>query len=182
MSPNNIDRKDVSLDIILVDALSMTPYVTAIPSRVGKILNRASTYQAKTSYEVVDLSWATQCIINRTLLRPDSHERYQISTTDKNKVIGKDGVVDIYSIKVNAARIEVGDSVTFGKDPSILFHGRVMSIKHNTRTRKNMVEVKILVSLRILDLFLHFKCNVVTFTCLTQSFLCFHRNCTRVSN
>ncbi len=124
----------------------MPPYVTAIPPRVGKTLNRASAYQEKTSFKVVDLSWATQCIIQRTLLRPDSHERYQISMADKNKAIGKDGVVDIYSIKVNSARIEVGDSVTFGKNPSILFHGRVMSIKHNTVTRKNLVEVKILVS------------------------------------
>ena len=52
--------------------------------------------------------------------------------------------MEIYSLKVDKARYEVGDSVTFGKKSSKLSHGRIVSIKHNTRSKKNAVVVKIL--------------------------------------
>lgn len=142
---NNIDRKDIKLDIILVDSVNMPPHITAQPPRVGKILNRVATYQA--NGVVVDLSWATQCIVQRTLLQTDDDRRYRVDLSKGNSP-NKGNSQNIYSIKVKQfnglTRYEVGDSIQFakrGREPS---QGRIVSITHNRLTKKNSVEVKVM--------------------------------------
>ena len=151
---SEIDRKDTKLDIIMVDSMCMPPHATAIAPRVSKILNRASSCQPKAV--IVDLSWATQCIVQRRLLETDDDRRYRVdmSASDSRN---KNGIVDIYCIKVKQfngmTRYEVGDSVNFGKSDAKLSHGRIIAIKHNSKLRKNTVQVKILE--------LHNKCELM---------------------
>ena len=145
VNANDIETKDTKLDIVLVDPLTMPPHVTAIPSKVGKILNKVSSYQPNAA--VVDLSWVTQCIVQRTRVPIIDGERYKIDMS-KSKSPNKDAVVEVYSIKVKQfnglTRYEVGDSVNFGKRGADLSHGRITSIKHRRKTRTNTVELKVL--------------------------------------
>lgn len=134
------------MDIILVDSLCMPPHVTATPSRLTKILNKALSLHP--NLVVVDLSWATQCIVQRKLLQTDDDKRYRVDMSQsKNNSPKKSAIIDIFSIKVKQfnglTRYEVGDSVNFGKRGAESY-GRITSIKHNRKTRKNTVEVKVL--------------------------------------
>lgn len=142
---SNIDRKDIKVDIILVDSVNMPPHVTAQPPRVGKILNKVASYQPNAI--VVDLSWATQCIVQRTLLQTDDDRRYRVDLSKGNSP-NKGRIQDIYSIKVKQfnglTRYEVGDSIQFAKRGGEPSQGRIVSITHNRLTKKNSVEVKVM--------------------------------------
>jgi len=140
-----IDRKDIKLDIVLVDSVNMPPHVTAIPSRVGKTLNRVRSYQPNAV--VVDLSWATQCIVQRTLLETDDDRRYRVDMSKGNSPNKRKNQL-ISSIKVKQynglTRYEVGDSIQFSKRGGEPSQGRIISITHNKATKKNNVEIKVM--------------------------------------
>lgn len=146
MSHNDIGKKGIKVDTIIVDSVTMPPLVTAVPLRVGKVLSKVASYQPNAI--IVDLSWATQCIIQRKLLQTDEDRRYRVNMS-KNKSPYREHVVNVYSIKVNQfnglTRYEVGDTVNFArKNGDELSQGRITAIKYNTKTRTNAVEVKVL--------------------------------------
>ena len=137
--------------MVLVDSLLMPPHVTAVHSRLGKILNKIASNQPNAL--ILDLSWATQCIIQRKLLGTDEDKRYRVDLSQRtNFSSNKSPVVDISSIKVqqfdNLTRYEVGDSVNFGSSRhgsgNSTSHGRIISIKYNQKTRKTTVALKVL--------------------------------------
>jgi len=136
------DPTKVKLDMVIVDSLSLPPHVTAVPATVAKILRNVNNSNTRTT-PVIDLSWATQCIIQRSRISMD-HERYR----PKIGSIGRDKIVQLFSIKVKSAdsmvRYEVGDPVIFGKKHLNTSIGRIMGISHDRTTKKNCVEIKVL--------------------------------------
>lgn len=146
VSHNDIGKKGVKLDKIIVDSVNMPPHVTAVPLRVGKVLSKAASYQPNAV--IVDLSWATQCIVQRTLLQTDEDRRYRVDMSKSKSPAHRRHIVDVYSIKVNQfnglTRYEVGDTVNFARNGDELSQGRIIAIKCNTKTRRNTVEVKVL--------------------------------------
>eukprot|EP00557_Chaetoceros_sp_GSL56_P002243 CAMPEP_0176502384 /NCGR_PEP_ID=MMETSP0200_2-20121128/14720_1 /TAXON_ID=947934 /ORGANISM="Chaetoceros sp., Strain GSL56" /LENGTH=1764 /DNA_ID=CAMNT_0017901443 /DNA_START=340 /DNA_END=5631 /DNA_ORIENTATION=- len=145
VSHNDIGKKGIKLDTIIVDSVNMPPHVTAVPLRVGKVLSKAASYQPNAV--IVDLSWANQCIVQRKILQTDDDRRYRVDMS-KGKSPYREQVVDVYSIKVNQfnglTRYEVGDTVNFARNGDELSQGRITAIKFNTKTRTNTVEVKVL--------------------------------------
>ncbi len=150
LNSSDMDKKGKGLhhvDIILVDSLQMPPHVTAVPPRLGKVLNKAASHQPHAI--VVDLSWATQCLVRRQLLETDDDKRFRVdlSSQNRSKTPNKHRIVEIFSIKVkqydSLTRYEVGDSVKFGRAGNEAC-GRITSISYHTKTRKTTVTLKVL--------------------------------------
>jgi len=116
------EEKDIRFDLALVDALSLPPHVTAKPPRVAKLLNFVARKNAGVPncehIPVLDLCWATQCVVQRKKVDFYSNERYRLQSSNAGKEIDN-GVLKLFSIKVkrikNQTRYEVGDSIFFKK-------------------------------------------------------------------
>lgn len=150
VNSKHVDRKDVTLDIALVDPVCFPPQSTAVPSKVSSTLNKIKNCQQNT--KVLDLAWVTSSLVLRHPV--DISDRYLIewagrgtSVSSPNESRGSN-TKQLYSIKVNRfnkgyARYEVGDSVMFGK-PKQISYGRIESIYNDRIKRKNFVTVQIL--------------------------------------
>ena len=107
--------------------------------RIAKVLNKVTLAE---NGQILDLSWATQCIVRKK--RIAIADKFRIQNGNKTC----DRFIDIFSIKVaqfgNLTRYEVGDSIKFGKKKSSLSYGRITAIQFDTRRRKKMIEVRIL--------------------------------------
>lgn len=149
----NLQKFDaLKIDMVLVDSICLPPHVTAVPARPAKFLNcitrlnkeRAATEDA---IPIVDLSWVSQCIVRRTRVSIDSNGRYRpiVDSSTRSTV---DKKIVLFSIKVKSptglVRYEVGDSINFGTNKAKSSTGRIMSIYHDARTKKNVIEVKVL--------------------------------------
>ena len=140
-----IDKKKDKIDIVLADSLSLPPHVTAVAPKIAKVLNKISIANKNTP--IIDLSWATQCIVRKD--RVSISERYVLEI-DNSLSSTSERVVDIYSTKVQQfaglTRYEVGDSIKFGKKKNSLSNGRITAIRFDKRSKKKTVEVKVLES------------------------------------
>jgi hypothetical protein len=150
VNSKHVDRKDVNLDIALVDPVCFPPQSTAVPSRVSSTLNKIKNCQQ--NIKVLDLAWVTNSLVLRQPV--EISDRYLIEWAGRGTNVSSPNDTrgsnhkEIYSIKVNRfnkgyARYEVGDSVMFGK-PDRLSYGRIASIYNDRIKRKNFVKIKIL--------------------------------------
>lgn len=132
------------IDLVIADSLSLPPHVTAIASKVSKILNKISS--TNPDAPIVDLSWATQCIVNKK--RIDIGHRY-ILHKNAHVTSDSDREVNIYAIKVKQSdslltRYEVGDTVSFGRKKAKKSYGRIKSMCIDKLTKKKKVKVEVM--------------------------------------
>lgn len=150
VNSKHVDRKDVALDIALVDPVCFPPQSTAVPSKISSTLKKIKNCQQNT--KVLDLAWVTNSLVLRQLVHIT--DRYLIEWAGRGTNVSspKDNrgssSKQLYSIKVNRfnkgyARYEVGDSVMFGK-PDHLSYGRIESIYNDRIKRRNFVTIKIM--------------------------------------
>ncbi len=128
----------MKIDIVLTDSLCLPPQVTAITPKIAKVLNKITLTN---NVPILDLSWATQCIVRKKRI---GTEKFQIQMDNRNQ----NRFVNISSIKVaqfgSLTRYEVGDSIKFGKKRSSVSYGRITGILFDTRLRRKMIEISIL--------------------------------------
>lgn len=115
-------------EAVLVDALSLPPHVTAVPSRVGQMLRVATV-------PILELSWAVQSIVQRKKLDFESDPRYRVTTSPSSQV---------YSMKVNNVRYEVGDTIRAAKKKGEDCFVRIVGMKREKD--KYMVQVSLLIA------------------------------------
>lgn len=111
---SDIDMNKRKIDLVLTDSLLLPPHVTAIASKVSRVLNKVAMRSPDTP--IVDLFWATQCIVKKNRLEITEKYRLHLNTSLAS-TSGR--IIDIQSIKVQQfsglTRYEVGDSIRFGK-------------------------------------------------------------------
>mmetsp|Transcript_30360 Transcript_30360/g.40552 ORF Transcript_30360/g.40552 Transcript_30360/m.40552 type:complete len:540 (+) Transcript_30360:156-1775(+) len=137
-----LKEKGCHLDAVLVDALSLPPHTTASPARVGAIISlmkKQKDFSSQDSPDLIDLSWALQCLIQRRQISFESEKRFFLSL---------DKVEHIFSLKVKTGkdlvRYEVGDPVKFGKKQGVSF-GRIVRIHIAAdKTRKSMLDIQLM--------------------------------------
>ncbi len=138
---SEIDKKINEIDLVLTDALSLPPHVTAVAPKISKILNKI-TMAGKKETSIVDLSWATQCIVRKTRIPISRIYKLQISSSVNEKIL------NVHSTKVQQfsglTRYEVGDSINFGKKKGNVSKGRISAIRFDKGLKKKSVEVKVL--------------------------------------
>ena len=140
-------RNETRVDFVIVDSLSMPPHVTATPVRVAKILRSilvTSSNRGDPEPNIIDLAWLTQCIIRKKFIEINSDERYQVTLRNDGKK-GPKSRSKLFSIKVNKARYEVGDSIKFGRKGTRVSYGRIIEIIHDKLSQKDLIDVKVLV-------------------------------------
>lgn len=148
---SDIDKKKAEVDLVLSDSLLLPPHVTAITSKVSRVLNKISLMSA--DIPIVDLSWAMQCIVRKN--RVDVSEKYKLQI-ESSLNTSSERIIDILSVKVQQfcglTRYEVGDSIRFGKKMG-QSNGRITAIRYDKRMRKKTIEVKVLE--------LHHECELI---------------------
>ena len=91
---------------------------------------------------IIDLSWATQCIVQKARLEISGRHKIDIDSSPTSA-----RMIQVHSIKVSQfgglTRYEVGDSVQFGKTNN-LSYGRIVSIRLDKALRKKQVDVEVL--------------------------------------
>jgi len=93
---SDIDRKRDEIDLVLADSLSLPPHVTAVAPKISKILNKI-TMTVKKETPIIDLSWATQCIVRKTQVPISKTYKLEIETSLSST---KEKMLNIYSTKV----------------------------------------------------------------------------------
>lgn len=138
----NFEKQSLNIDLVLTDSLCLPPQVIAMAPRISKILNKISLKSNGTrNVQIVDLSWATQCIVRKRRIQiTNEHIIQTINSQERN--------VQITSFKVeqcgNRVRYEVGDCIKFGQKKSNLSYGRITDIHFDTRQRRKMIGIRIL--------------------------------------
>lgn len=147
---SHADLKKSDVNIVLLDSVSLPPHETAAPERVSRTINLLRNRNSRSGSNVlfVDLSWVTQCIVQRTRVDLSGNgNRYRVSIDPPSS---SGGGTELHSLRKDCGnavfvRYEVGDAVRFQrrKDaPSTI--GRIISVHHDGARRKNTLEVKLL--------------------------------------
>jgi len=93
---------------------------------------------------IIDLSWATQCIVQRQRL-DYMDEKFYLNSRLKEASTPRatDQTLTLYSLKVNQVRYEVMDLVRFGKASQSAI-GRIIAINYRKATKKYKVQIQVM--------------------------------------
>lgn len=125
----------IAVDCCLFNSVTLPPRVTSVPLHVSRMMR----FIDKT-VPLLDLAWAHQCIIQRHLLPFKGDDRYYVSLEGDIS-----SACQIFSIKSNGKRYEVGDLVQFSRGRQITSRGRVLSIIWRRQEKDCQLVVQLLV-------------------------------------
>jgi len=123
-----------NVDCCLLASVMLPPQVIATPLHVSQMLKHIPDDKP-----LLDLAWAHQCIIQRRRLPLTGDPRYIINLN--NGIIK--GALNVYAIKNDIGRYEVGDLIQFSISKNICY-GRIVGI--TWVEGKGRLEIQILVS------------------------------------
>lgn len=132
----------VHFDIILTDSICLPPHVLVASTRISIPLKIAMSNEKP----IIDLSWATQCIVQRQRL-DFTDDKYYLNSRLKQPSTpgGTDETLKLYSLKVDHVRYEIMDLVRFGRNCQSAI-GRIIAIYHQKASKKNKVEIQVMES------------------------------------
>ena len=139
----------MNVDMIVTDSLSLRPHVMSPSERVAKRLKMSYNLNPEGANQaeipIIDLSWVTQCIVQRQRLDYTENSSYYLNT--RLNILNTHGLTDrplkLFSLKVDQVRYEVMDLIRFGRN-SHLSIGRIIAIHHHQKSKKNKIEVQVM--------------------------------------
>ena len=127
-------------DLILTDSISLPPHILMPATRISIPLNMAISHEKP----IIDLSWATQCIVQRKQL-DYTDERYSLNSRLKEPRTpgATDQTQKLYSLKVDQVRYEIMDLVRFGRKSQSAI-GRITAISYQKSSKKYKVQIQVM--------------------------------------